>query len=81
MLIQLYLDVQVVMLAPERSALIPTQHKADVAQTFLNEIVRAGNHITTGFIGNKYAWPALTDIGQGHLALDLALQTTAPSYG
>ena len=69
------------MLAPERSNRIPTSHKADVAQTFLNEIAKAGNHITTGFIGNKYAWPAMTDIGQGYLALNLALQTTAPSYG
>ena len=36
---------------------------------------------TTGFIGNKYAWPALTNIGQADLALEIALSTTSPSYG
>lgn len=60
---------------------IPEEHRADVEQTLLNKLAEADNHITTGFIGNKYAWPALSAMGQVHLALDIALGTTCPSYG
>lgn len=63
------------------SSLIPDVHYGDVAQTFLNNVKAANNHITTGFIGNKYAWPSLTNIGQAELALEIALSTTSPSYG
>ena len=69
---------QVVMLA---RGLVPEEHQAAVEETLLREIAAAGSHITTGFIGNKYAWPALTRIGQAELAVDLALETTSPSYG
>ena len=61
--------------------LVPEEHQAAVEETLLREIAAAGSHITTGFIGNKYAWPALTRIGQAELAVDLALETTSPSYG
>jgi hypothetical protein len=30
---------------------------------------------------SRYAWPALSTIGRVEQALELALQTTAPSYG
>ena len=60
---------------------IPAEHRSDVEQTLLQKIAAAGQHITTGFIGNKYAWPALSGMGEAHLALDLALKTTCPSYG
>jgi hypothetical protein len=71
---------QVVMLG-RNGAPVPEEHRSDVEQTLLREIKAADNHITTGFMGNKYAWPALTDIGRAELALELALETTAPSYG
>jgi hypothetical protein len=74
---------QVVMLgrAEVAEAVIPATHRADVEQTLLRSIAAADNHITTGFIGNKYAWPAVTAMGRAALAVDLALETTAPSYG
>ena len=38
-------------------------------------------HITTGLVGTRYILPALTAAGQGEMALELVLQTTAPSWG
>ena len=43
---------------------VPPEHRQDVEQTLLQAIADASNHITTGFIGNKYAWSALTAIGR-----------------
>ena len=71
---------QVVMLGHDMT-LVPEAHRKDVSQSLLRLIDEADTHITTGFIGNKYAWKALTAIGRVDLALDLALQTTCPSYG
>ena len=63
------------------SSVIPAEHREDVEQTLLQKIAEAGGHINTGFIGNKYAWPALSAMGRVEQALELALQTTCPSYG
>ena len=60
---------------------VPAEHRHDVEQTLLRQIAEADNHITTGFIGNKYAWPALSAMGRADLALELAMGTSCPSYG
>jgi alpha-L-rhamnosidase len=39
------------------------------------------SHLTTGFIGAKYLFPALTKIGRSDLAYDVATQTDYPSWG
>jgi alpha-L-rhamnosidase len=39
------------------------------------------NHLTTGIIGTKYLFPALTATGRSDMAYDLAVQTTYPSWG
>ena len=40
-----------------------------------------GDHLTTGFVGNKYVLPVLTAGGNATLALEVALQRTYPSWG
>ena len=48
---------------------------------FLASIQRAGNKLTTGFIGVKYLLPALCDIGEVDLAYKIAKETEYPSWG
>ena len=43
--------------------------------------VTHANHLTTGFVGNKYILPVLTAAGNASMALDVMLQTTYPSWG
>lgn len=38
-------------------------------------------HITTGLVGTRYILPALTAAGQGEVAMQLVMQTEAPSWG
>ncbi|KAG7347499.1 alpha-L-rhamnosidase [Nitzschia inconspicua] len=58
----------------------------DVEQSVLNHLisdieVTNGGHTTSGIIGIKYEMEALSILGRGDVALDLALQTTYPSWG
>jgi hypothetical protein len=43
--------------------------------------VTNGNHSTTGLVGTRYILPALSAAGQGEVAMQLVLQTEAPSWG
>ena len=61
--------------------LVPPDKVGAVTQTLLDYVVSAGNHATTGFIGNKYILPALLQANQTQLLLEVALQTTLPSLG
>ena len=55
---------------------------ADEIKThFLASIKRAGNKLTTGFIGVKHLLPALCEIGETDLAYQLIKQTEYPSWG
>jgi alpha-L-rhamnosidase len=46
-----------------------------------NAAVTNKMHITTGLVGTRYILPALTAAGYGEVALQLVLQTSAPSWG
>jgi alpha-L-rhamnosidase len=62
--------------------LAPKDARGRVAGNLTNDILYAHDtHVTTGFIGIRYLMPALTQLGDSHLAYDLAVQTTFPSWG
>jgi hypothetical protein len=55
---------------------------ASVLAALLADVnVTHANHLTTGFVGNKYILPVLTAAGNASMALDVMLQTTYPSWG
>jgi len=72
---------QTINAVPLSYGLSPANMTELVMEALLQNIVAAGNHSTVGFIGGKYLYPTLTKHDHGELALDLALQTTMPSYG
>ena len=55
---------------------------ADEIKThFVNSVKRAGNKLTTGFIGVKHLLPALCEIGERDLAYQIIKETEYPSWG
>ena len=53
----------------------------EIKAPFLDSIHRAGDKLTTGFIGVKYLLPALCDVGEMDLAYKIAKETEYPSWG
>ena len=53
----------------------------EIKTPFLATVKRAGDKLTTGFIGVKYLLPALCDIGETDLAYKIAKETEYPSWG
>ena len=53
----------------------------EIKTPFLDSIHRAGDKLTTGFIGVKYLLPALCDVGEIDLAYKIAKETEYPSWG
>jgi len=51
------------------------------ANQLLNDITSHQTHLTTGILGTKYLPLSLSMIGRTDVALELALQTTYPSWG
>jgi alpha-L-rhamnosidase len=47
----------------------------------VDDIRRRGNHLNTGMLATKYLLPVLSDHGHHDVAMDIALQTTYPSWG
>lgn len=55
---------------------------ANVTSKFVNDIVNTHkNHVTVGIIGAKALFPALCTLGKKQVAVDLAEQTSYPSWG
>jgi alpha-L-rhamnosidase len=66
----LYLDV------------VPSELQDSVLSTLINDIqIRQEGHTTSGIVGIKYAMEVLSSLDRGDVALDLALQTSYPSWG
>jgi alpha-L-rhamnosidase len=61
--------------------LVPEGARQAVLNTIVRDLNKRDNHLNTGIIGTKYLWPVLVAGGQGNLALEVARQTTYPSYG
>ena len=53
----------------------------EIKDHFIESIRRAGNKLTTGFIGVKYLLPALCEIGETDLAYRIIKETEYPSWG
>ena len=52
-----------------------------VADSIVADVKAKGMHLNTGVLGTKYLLPVLTDAGYADVALQLAQQTTYPSWG
>ena len=62
--------------------LVPEKEIGEVEWRLVKDVLYYHNaHLTTGFIGTKFLFPALSDFGHGDLAYDVAVQTTYPSWG
>lgn len=61
--------------------LIPQHNRQAVADGLANDVRRRDVHLNTGVLATKYLLPVLTDYGHADLALQLARQTTFPSWG
>ncbi len=53
----------------------------EIRARFIDSVRRAGNKLTTGFVGVKYLLPALCEIGETDLAYRLIKETEYPSWG
>lgn len=61
---------------------VPKELESSVLSELVHDIqVTHKGHTTSGIIGIKYAMEALSLYGRGDVALDLALQTSYPSWG
>jgi len=66
----LYLDV------------VPSELQDSVLSNLINDIqITQEGHTTSGIVGIKYAMEVLSSLDRGDVALDLALQTSYPSWG
>jgi hypothetical protein len=61
--------------------LVPPSAKEQVAASIVADVKAKGGHLNTGVLGTKYLLPVLTENGYGDIALQLAEQTTYPSWG
>ena len=61
---------------------VPDEVRDSVVSYLVDDIqITNGGHTTSGIVGIKYAMEALSAHDRGDVALDLALQTTYPSWG
>jgi hypothetical protein len=61
--------------------LVPTDDEEDVMRNLVSSVDATGYHMDTGIVGAKHLLPALSEMGRTDIALIVALQKTAPSYG
>jgi len=60
--------------------LVSEDQKIKAAERLAADIKHRGNHISTGFLGTPHIAQALSNNGQLHVAYDLLLQETYPSW-
>lgn len=61
--------------------LVPEGREQQTADRLAEDIRSRGNHLTTGHIGVKYVFEALTNYGHGSVAQAVLDQTDYPSFG
>ena len=54
---------------------------SSIAASIVTDVEAKGMHLNTGVLGTKYLLPVLTDAGYADIALQLAQQTSYPSWG
>lgn len=60
---------------------VPANLVPTVRDSLVNNIKKNGNHLTTGSLGTSHFFPMLSVLGQHDLAIQVASQTTYPSFG
>ena len=61
---------------------VPHELQASILSNLINDIqIKHKVHTTSGIVGIKYAMEVLSSLDRGDVALDLALQTSHPSWG
>ncbi len=60
---------------------VPNNVRNIVFEHLVSDIIRKGNHVSTGIIGTAQLYPLLSDNGYHDLALELVTSITYPSYG
>ena len=60
--------------------LVPDELRAQTAERLVALIREAGTHLGTGFLATPYLLPVLADTGHLHVAYELLLQDTPPSW-
>jgi alpha-L-rhamnosidase len=61
---------------------VPHELKASILSSLIDDIqIKQEGHTTSGIVGIKYAMEVLSSLDRGDVALDLALQTSYPSWG
>lgn len=61
--------------------IVPEEHRAAVAGSLVADIRSRDTHLDTGLLGVLHLMRALTQTGHDDVALDLARQTSYPSWG
>lgn len=61
--------------------LVPEALVSKAEAHLVSNVIRHGNHLTTGFVGTQWILPVLTKAGRIDLAYALLQQTTQPSWG
>eukprot|EP01119_Soliformovum_irregulare_P021723 TRINITY_DN7294_c0_g2_i1.p1 TRINITY_DN7294_c0_g2~~TRINITY_DN7294_c0_g2_i1.p1 ORF type:complete len:1083 (+),score=341.06 TRINITY_DN7294_c0_g2_i1:2597-5845(+) len=76
------IGVQTSYLLPLHLDIVPQDQAANVSVHLLNRIVsQCDTHLDTGILGTKYLMPILDKLGMTSLGVELATQTTYPSWG
>lgn len=68
-------------LMPLSLGVVPDAMKAQIAKNVADDIRKADNHLTTGFIASQMLLPRLSEAGYHDLAYQVATQKTYPSWG
>ncbi len=66
---------------PLALGMVPTNARAAVLQSLVNDIEAHGYHVTAGDIGFHYVVRSLTDAGRSDVLAHMLALTTSPSYG
>ena len=73
--------IQTTFALPLQLGIVPNSSRAAVAKSFLSSVQEARLHFTTGDIGAKAFFPALSSIGRDDVAVAVLERTDYPSFG
>lgn len=68
-------------LALKLPKVVPDEIRPQVIKSLIDNLIANGNHSTSGIIGCAWLYPVLSDLGYHDLAVEVASQTTYPSFG
>lgn len=71
---------QACQILPLHFGLVPNDIRPLAKQRLVEAIANAGGHVSTGFVATPFLLTALSDVGLGHLAFEMATQRTFPGW-